>query len=94
MDALTQSSDEGRGITAISDGEVYNNLRPVDLRMRKLCMINSYNFASNSIMRTLGSETSQYQEEKKQICISLVAASENEEAQTAVAIQRGCKVVM
>ncbi len=31
---------------------------------------------------TLGSETSQYQEEKKQICISLVAASEKEEAQT------------
>ena len=32
--------------------------------------------------RTLGSETSQYQVEKKQICISLVAASEKEEAQT------------
>ncbi len=32
--------------------------------------------------RTLGSETSQYQEEKKQICISLVAASEKEGAQT------------
>ena len=44
--------------------------------------------------RTLGSETSQYQVEKKQICISLVAASEKEEAQTVVAIQRGCKVTM
>ena len=32
--------------------------------------------------QTLGSETSQYQEEKRQICISLVAASEKEEAQT------------
>lgn len=29
-------------------------------------------------MHTLGSETSQYQEEKKPIGISLVAASENE----------------
>ena len=44
--------------------------------------------------RTLGSETSQYQEEKKQICISLVAASEKEEAQTFVAIQEGCKVTI
>lgn len=33
-------------------------------------------------MRTLGSETSQYQEEKKPIGISLVAASERESAQT------------
>ena len=32
--------------------------------------------------RTLGSETSQYQEEKKKIFISPVAASEKEEAQT------------
>ena len=31
--------------------------------------------------QTLGSETSQYQVEKKQICISLVVASEKEEAQ-------------
>ena len=45
-------------------------------------------------MHTLGSETSQYQEEKKQICISVVAASEKEEAQTDVAIYRGYKVVM
>ncbi len=44
--------------------------------------------------RTLGSETSQYQEEKKQICISLVAASEKEEAQTEVAILRGCKITI
>ncbi len=32
--------------------------------------------------QTLGSETSQYQEEKKKIFISRVAASEKEEAQT------------
>ena len=44
--------------------------------------------------RTLGSETSQYQEEKKQICISLVAASEKEEAQTVVARLRGCKITV
>ena len=44
--------------------------------------------------RTLGSETSQYQVEKRPICISLVAASEKEEAQTKVAILWGCKVVM
>ena len=44
--------------------------------------------------RTLGSETSQYQVEQRQICISLVAASEKEEAQTLVAILGGCKVTM
>ena len=67
MDALTQSGDEGRGVTAISDGEVYNNLRPVDFRMRKLCAITSHNFLRKQKKQTLGSETSQYQEEKKQI---------------------------
>ena len=35
-----------------------------------------------SEQRTQGSETSQYLVEKRQICISLVAASETEEAQT------------
>ena len=35
--------------------------------MRKLYMVNPYNFASNSKKRTLGSETSQYQVEKKLI---------------------------
>ena len=44
--------------------------------------------------RTLGSETSQYQVEKRKIFISLVAASEKEEAQTVVARLRGCKAVM
>ena len=44
--------------------------------------------------RTLGSETSQYLEEKKKTFISLVAASEKEEAQTSVAIQGGCKMTM
>ena len=44
--------------------------------------------------RTLGSETSQYQEEKKKIFIFLVAASEKERAQTEVAIPRGCKITI
>ena len=44
--------------------------------------------------RTLGSETSQYQVEKKKIFISLVAASEKEEAQTQIARFGGCKVTI
>ena len=44
--------------------------------------------------QTLGSETSQYQEEERQICISLVAASEKEEAQTFLAREEGCKVTI
>ena len=44
--------------------------------------------------RTLGSETSQYQEEKRKIFISVVAASEMERAQTEVAILRGHKIAM
>ena len=50
--------------------------------MRKLSRAKS--LESRAIgMQTLGSETSQYQEEKKPIGISLVAASEREGAQTA-----------
>ena len=44
--------------------------------------------------RTLGSETSQYLEEKRKIFISVVAASEMERAQTEVAILRGHKIAM
>ena len=53
--------------------------------------------------RTQGSETSQYLEEKKLICISIVAASEMEEAQTTHhsrdgfichgSVAWGCKVI-
>ena len=51
-------------------------------------------FARKRKKQTLGSETSQYQEEKKKIFISVVAASEKEEAQTCVAIHGGCKMTM
>jgi hypothetical protein len=49
--------------------------------MGKPYQANLDKFLRKRKLHTLGSETSQYQEEKKQICISLVAASEKEEAQ-------------
>ena len=45
-------------------------------------------------VQTLGSETSQYQEEKKKIFISPVAASEKEEAQTQHHFWRNFNVVI
>lgn len=42
VDALAYISDEGRSKAAISDGEVPSNLRPVDLRMRKLSQFTDY----------------------------------------------------
>ncbi|MDB5204740.1 MAG: hypothetical protein JWP09_768 [Candidatus Taylorbacteria bacterium] len=42
VDALACISDEGRSKAAISDGEVPSNLRPVDLRMRKLSQFTDY----------------------------------------------------
>jgi hypothetical protein len=50
--------------------------------MGKPYRANLYNFKRKFEERTLGSETSQYQEEKKKIFISKVAASEKEKAQT------------
>ncbi|OJI08710.1 MAG: hypothetical protein COX02_01525 [Candidatus Vogelbacteria bacterium CG22_combo_CG10-13_8_21_14_all_37_9] len=44
--------------------------------------------AINRPMQTPGSETSQYREENKLISISLVAASEKEEAQTRMHLTR------
>ena len=41
--------------------------------------------------RTLGTETSKYQQEKKSIEILLVAASERREAQTNVRARWGCR---
>lgn len=50
MDALACISDEGRSKATISDGEVPSNLRPVDLRMRKLSQFTDYlNFAFRCI---------------------------------------------
>ena len=77
MDALAVIGDEGRGVAAIRFGEVPSNLRSGDVRMRKLSRQKCLESLAIE-MQTLGSETSQYQEEKKPIGISLVAASEHE----------------
>ena len=62
--------------------------------MGKPYQVNLDNLERKFKERTLGSETSQYQEEKKKIFIFLVAASEKERAQTRVAILGGCKMTM
>ena len=83
VDALTEKSDEGRGVAAICFGEVLSNLRSGDFRMGKPYRVNLDNCLVNArTEHTLGSETSQYQEEKKTIVIPLVAASETGGAQT------------
>ena len=83
VDALTLRGDERRSLAAISHGEVPSNLWPVNLWMGKPCQIKSGNSKFNVGKYTRGSETSQYPEEKKiNKIISLVAASEKEEAQT------------
>ena len=50
--------------------------------MGKPHRVNLYDVCTISIRGTLGSKTFQYQEEKRSIDISQVAASENETAQT------------
>ena len=83
MDALTEEGDEGRGLAAISFGEVPSNLRSGDFRMGQPVEANPLHFRRNGRQeQTLGSETSQYQEEKRPTGIPLVAASETGEAQT------------
>ncbi len=83
VDALTLRGDEGRGTAAISFGEAPSSLRSGDLRMGKPDKVNPYHFIPDRYgERTRGSETSQYPEERRPIGISLVAASETEEAQT------------
>ena len=83
VDALTEEGDEGRGVAAICFGEVLNNLRSGDLRMGQPYQVNPDNYFVNAkIEQTLGSETSQYQQEKRTIVIPLVAASEKGSAQT------------
>ena len=82
-DALALKSDEGRSIAAISVGEVQSNLWSDDFRMGKPYQVNPDNFRCNSSdVRTLGSKTFQYQEEKRTIVIPWVAASETGSAQT------------
>jgi hypothetical protein len=83
VDALTEKSDEGRGVAAICFGEVLSNLRSGDFRMGKPYQAKLDNSSVNAGAElTLGSETSQYQEEKILISIPLVAASETGGAQT------------
>ena len=43
VDALTLEGDEGRGVAAISLGEVPSNLRSGDFRMGKPCAVNQRN---------------------------------------------------
>ena len=89
VDALTEKSDEGRGVATICFGEVLSNLRSGDLRMGKPCRVKLDNSSINvGAEHTLGSETSQYQEEKKPIGIPSVAASERGGAQTQPLRQR------
>ena len=83
VDALTEEGDEGRGVAAICFEEVLNNLRSGDLRMGQPYQAKPDNSLVKRLRKqTLGSETSQYQEEKKTIVIPLVAASEKGSAQT------------
>ena len=76
VDALGYRGDEGRGVTAISFGEVSSNLWSGDFRMRKLNIVKTILFPLLVGKRTWGSETSQYPEEQKINIILLVAASE------------------
>ena len=72
-DALTCDKLRGAGM----------KLRSGDFRMGKPYQANLDNFYVKRIEeQTLGSETSQYQEEKRTIVIPLVAASEKGGAQT------------
>ena len=83
VDALTAEGDEGRRFFPTRLREVLNNLRSGDFRMGQPYQANLDNSRHNSrAEQTLGSETSQYQEEKRPIGIPLVAASETGKAQT------------
>ena len=64
VDALGLKGDEGRGVAAIRFGEVPSNLQSGDVRMRKLSR-KKFLESSAMKMQTMGSETSQYHEEKK-----------------------------
>ena len=83
MDALTEEGYEGRGLAAISFGEVPSNLRSGDFRMGQPYRVT----LDNSVVKrhreqTSGSKTFQYREEKRPTGIPLVAASETGKAQT------------
>ena len=82
--------DEGRGVAAIRFGEVPSNLRSGDVRMRKLSKKKFLESLARE-KQTVGSETSQYHEEKKPIGISLVAASESESSPNAIVLLQGAQ---
>jgi len=66
VDALGPGGDEGRGVPAISCGEVASNLWSADLRMGKPNPETNRDYSETYFGgRTWGSETSQYPEEKK-----------------------------
>jgi hypothetical protein len=70
VDALTEEGDEGRGLAAISFGELLCKLRSGDFRMGKPHRTNFDDSRGNArVELTLGSETSQYQVEKRPIGI-------------------------
>ena len=78
MDALTEEGDEGRGLAAISFGELPSKLRSGGFRMGQPYRMNFDNFPLNRWKEhTLGSETSQYQEEKRTIVYSLSSGERN-----------------
>ncbi len=80
---MTEEGDEGRSLAAIRFGEVPSNLRSGDFRMGKPHRATLYDsYYKRYAEQTLGSETSQYQVEKRPIGIPLVAASEKGSAQT------------
>ena len=80
---MTEEGDEGRSSAAIRFGEVPSNLRSGDFRMGKPHhATRDDSYSKQYAEQTLGSETSQYQEEKRPTGIPLVAASETGEAQT------------
>ncbi len=80
-------------MAAIRFGEVPSNLRSEDVRMGKPVQRRAGHPDITVGKQTRGSETSQYPEENRTIVISLVAASEQEGAQTfSLAIKKGgCK---
>ena len=66
--ALTEEGDEGRSLAAIRFGEVPSNLRSGDFRMGKPHRVTLDDSLFKRLReQTLGSETSQYQEEKRTI---------------------------
>ena len=80
---MTEEGDEGRDKAPISSGKLLVNVIPGDLRMGKPHEANPHDSALNRRREhTLGSETSQYQQEKKTNVTPLVAASETGRAQT------------